>query len=35
VRPVVAQSYSLERFAEAMAAAASGDAAGRIVLTLV
>jgi NADPH2:quinone reductase len=35
VRPVVAQSYSLERFAEAMAAAASGAAAGRIVLTLV
>jgi NADPH2:quinone reductase len=33
-RPVVAQSYPLERFAEAMAAAASGRDAGRIVLTV-
>jgi NADPH2:quinone reductase len=31
-RPVVARSFSLERFAEAMVAAASGHEAGRIVL---
>jgi NADPH:quinone reductase len=34
VRPVVAQSFSLEQFAEAMAAAASGHDAGRIVLAV-
>jgi NADPH:quinone reductase len=33
-RPVVAQSFPLERFAEAMAAAASGESAGRIVLAI-
>ena len=33
-RPVVAQSFPLERFAEAMAAAASGDGAGRIVIAI-
>jgi NADPH:quinone reductase len=33
-RPVVARSFSLERFAEAMAAAASGHDAGRIVLAV-
>jgi NADPH:quinone reductase len=33
-RPVVAQSFPLERFAEAMIAAASGHDAGRIVLAM-
>jgi NADPH:quinone reductase len=33
-RPVVAQSFPLERFAEAMAAAAGGHDAGRIVLAV-
>jgi NADPH2:quinone reductase len=33
-RPVVARSFSLERFAEAMAAAAGGRDAGRIVLAI-
>jgi NADPH2:quinone reductase len=33
-RPVVAQCFSLEQFAEAMAAAASGHDAGRIVLAV-
>jgi NADPH2:quinone reductase len=33
-RPVVAQSFSLERFDEAMAAAASGHDAGRIVIAI-
>jgi NADPH2:quinone reductase len=33
-RPVVARSFSLEQFAEAMAAAASGRDAGRIVLAV-
>ena len=33
-RPVVAQSFSLEQFAEAMAAAAGGQSAGRIVIAI-
>jgi NADPH2:quinone reductase len=31
-RPVIAAAYPLERFAEAMAAAAAGETAGRIIL---
>ncbi len=34
LRPVVAQSFPLERFAEAMAAAAGGHSAGRIVIAV-
>ena len=34
LRPVVAQSFPLERFAEAMAAAAGGHGAGRIVIAV-
>ena len=34
LRPVVAQSFPLERFAEAMTAAAGGDSAGRIVIAV-
>jgi NADPH2:quinone reductase len=34
LKPVVAQRYSLEQFAAAMAAAARGDGAGRIVFTM-
>lgn len=33
-RPAIARAYRLDQFAEAMAAAASGDSAGRIVLTM-
>lgn len=32
IRPAIARTYPLEQFAEAMAAAAQGDSAGRIVL---
>jgi NADPH2:quinone reductase len=34
LRPVVAQSFPLERFAEAMTAAAGGHSAGRIVIAV-